>query len=184
MLPSAGSLILLSSDQCQRAARAKDPRFDGVFFVGVTTTGIYCRPVCTARAAGRDRCVFFDSRAEAEAGGFRACFRCRPELAPGNAPIDALPRLVDQAVRRIELGALNELSVDELAAQLGVTSRHLRRAMVQRLGVGPVELAQTARLAFAKRLLQDSALPFADLAFASGFQSVRRFNSAFRAQFG
>ncbi len=172
------------SDTYYRALASRDPRFDGVFFVGVTTTGIYCRPVCTARLAGRDRCVFFPTRAKAEAEGFRACFRCRPELAPGNAPVDAVPRLVDRAVRRIEHGALNEASVDELAEQLGVTGRHLRRAMVEQLGVSPVELAQTARLAFAKRLLQDSGLPLADLAFAAGFQSVRRFNSAFRAHFG
>jgi AraC family transcriptional regulator of adaptative response / DNA-3-methyladenine glycosylase II len=172
------------SDTYYRALASRDPRFDGVFFVGVTTTGIYCRPVCTARLAHRTRCVFFGTRAEAEAGGFRACFRCRPELAPGNASIDAVPRLVDQAVRRIEQGALNEASVDELAGELGVTGRHLRRAMADELGMSPVALAQTMRLQFAKRLLQDSALPFADLAFAAGFQSVRRFNAAFRAHFG
>src|SRR5258708_6696341 len=120
----------LTADACYRALTARDPRFDGVFFVGVTTTGIYCRPVCTARLAGRARCVFFRTRAEAERDGFRACFRCRPELAPGDAPVDATPRLVEQAVRRIEHGALNGASVEELAAALGVTDRHLRRAMV------------------------------------------------------
>src|SRR5581483_4741352 len=140
-----------------RALRSRDPRFDGVFFVGVTTTGIYCRPVCTARPARRDRCVFFLRAAEAEAEGFRACFVCRPELAPGNAPVDAVPRLVESAVRRIEQGALNDGSVEDLAGELGVTGRHLRRSMVDTLGVSPVELAQTARLAFAKRLLQDSS---------------------------
>src|SRR5437868_7575341 len=84
----------MNPDDCYRALTARDRRFDGVFFVGVTTTGIYCRPVCTARLAGRSRCVFFVTRAEAEREGFRACFRCRPELAPGNAPVDATPRLV------------------------------------------------------------------------------------------
>jgi len=172
------------SDTYYRALQARDPRFDGVFFVGVTTTGIYCRPVCTARLAGRARCVFFPTRVDAEREGFRACFRCRPELAPGNAPVDAVPRLVDQAVRRIEQGALNDDSVDALAEELGVSGRHLRRAMTDQLGLSPVELAQHARLSFAKRLLQDSALPLAELAFAAGFQSVRRFNSAFRAHFG
>jgi AraC family transcriptional regulator of adaptative response / DNA-3-methyladenine glycosylase II len=171
------------SETFYRALRARDPRFDGVFFIGVTTTGIYCRPVCTARPPRRDRCVFFKRPAEAEAEGFRACFICRPELAPGNAPVDAVPRLAESAVRRIEQGVLNDASVEELAAELGVTDRHLRRAMVDTLGVSPVELAQTARLAFAKRLLQDSGLKLADIAFASGFQSVRRFNSAFRARF-
>jgi AraC family transcriptional regulator of adaptative response / DNA-3-methyladenine glycosylase II len=171
------------SETFYRALRSRDPRFDGVFFVGVTTTGIYCRPVCTARPARRDRCVFFSRAAEAEAEGFRACFVCRPELAPGNAPVDAVPRLVESAVRRIEQGALNDGSIEDLAGELGVTDRHLRRSMVDTLGVSPVELAQTARLAFAKRLLQDSSLKLSDIAFASGFQSVRRFNSAFRARF-
>ncbi len=172
------------SDTYYRALASRDRRFDGVFFVGVTTTGIYCRPVCTARLAGRSRCVFFGTRIEAEREGFRACFRCRPELAPGNAPVDAVPRLVDRAVRRIEQGALNDGSVDALAGELGVSGRHLRRAMTEQLGLTPVELAQHARLSFAKRLLQDSSLPLAELAFAAGFQSVRRFNSAFRSHFG
>jgi AraC family transcriptional regulator, regulatory protein of adaptative response / DNA-3-methyladenine glycosylase II len=162
---------------------ARDARFDGVFFVGVTTTGIYCRPICTARVAGRDRCVFFAHAAEAEREGFRACFRCRPELSPGNAPVDAVPRLAATAIRRIEQGVLNDGSVEDLARELGVTDRHLRRAVVDAVGVSPVELAQSARLAFAKRLLQDSGLKLGDIAFASGFQSVRRFNSAFRERF-
>ncbi|MBL9038947.1 MAG: helix-turn-helix domain-containing protein [Archangium sp.] len=166
-----------------RALCARDRRFDGVFFVGVTTTGIYCRPVCNARTPGRDRCVFFTRAAEAERDGFRACFRCRPELSPGHAPVDAVPRLATAALRRIEQGALNEGSVESLAKELGVTDRHLRRAVVEAVGVSPVELAQSARLAFAKRLLQDSSLKVSDIALASGFQSVRRFNSAFRARF-
>jgi AraC family transcriptional regulator of adaptative response / DNA-3-methyladenine glycosylase II len=178
-----GAISCPVSDTFYRALRARDPRFDGVFFVGVTTTGIYCRPVCTARPPRRDRCLFFQRPAEAEAQGFRACFICRPELAPGNAPVDAVPRLVESAVRRIEQGALNDGSVEDLAAELGVTDRHLRRAMVELLGVSPVELAQTTRLAFAKRLLHDSRLKLSDVAFASGFQSVRRFNSSFRARF-
>ncbi|MBL8954534.1 MAG: DNA-3-methyladenine glycosylase 2 family protein [Myxococcaceae bacterium] len=172
------------SDTWYRAMLARDRRFDGVFFVGVKTTGIYCRPVCTARTPGPSRCEFFTSRIDAEREGFRACFRCRPELAPGNAPVDAVPRLVDQAVCRIEQGALNEGSVETLAEALNVSGRHLRRAMTDQLGLSPVELAQHARLGFAKRLLQDSALPLAELAFAAGFQSVRRFNSAFRSHFG
>ncbi len=173
----------MEPDVCYEALRARDARFDGVFFVGVTTTGIYCRPVCRARMPGRDRCVFFDRAAEAERDGYRACFRCRPELAPGHAPMDSLPRLVRAAVARIEAGALNDGSVDALAAELGVTARHLRRALESELGVSPVELAQSRRLALAKQLLQDTALPLAEVAFASGFQSVRRFNALFRARF-
>jgi len=176
--------VTLDADTSYRALCTRDVRFDGVFFVGVTTTGIYCRPVCRARTPRRDRCVFFDSAAAAEREGFRACFRCRPELAPGNGSVDAVPRLVGEAVRRIAEGALNDGSVDALAGSLGVTGRHLRRALVAELGVSPVELAQTERLALAKRLLQDSSLGLAELAYAAGFKSVRRFNSAFRARFG
>src|SRR5512138_3048925 len=142
-----------------KAVSARDARFDGVFFVGVTTTGVYCRPVCRARTPGRDRCLFFRTRAEAEREGFRACFRCRPELAPGQGPVDALPRLVARAVARIEAGDLNERSVDDLARSLQVSERHLRRALTASLGVGPVELAQSRRLALAKQLLQDTSLP-------------------------
>jgi len=177
-------LVILDPVTCYRAVSARDPRFDGVFFVAVTTTGIYCRPVCRARTPGRDRCLFFRTRAEAERAGYRACFRCRPELAPGQGPIDALPRLVERAVARVEAGELNERSVDDLASSLGVSGRHLRRALTAALGVGPIELAQSRRLALAKQLLQDTSLPLAELALASGFASVRRFNALFRARFG
>lgn len=176
--------MTLDADTSYRALRSRDARFDGLFFVAVRTTGIYCRPVCTARTPRRDRCTFFATAAAAEREGYRACFLCRPELAPGSAPLDATPRLARAAVQRIAEGALNEGSVDELAAGLGVTGRHLRRVLTEQLGVSPVELAQTARLALAKRLLQDSSLALAELAFAAGFQSVRRFNSAFQARFG
>jgi len=174
----------MDDDARYRALVARDARFDGVFFVGVTTTGIYCRPVCPARTAGRARCVFFRRAAEAEHAGFRACFRCRPELAPGGAHVDALSTLARAAIARIEAGALNEASLDDLASELGVTARHLRRAVRAEIGVSPVELAQTARLALAKQLLQDGATSMADVAHASGFSSVRRFNAAFRARFG
>ena len=173
-----------STDTWYRALCAHDERFDGVFFVGVETTGIYCRPVCRARTPGRDRCVFFHRAAEAERDGFRACFRCRPELAPGNGPVDSVPRLVEAALARIEAGALNDASLDALAGELGVSARHLRRAMAAELGVSPVELAQSRRLALAKQLLHETALPLTEIAFASGFSSVRRFNALFRARFG
>jgi AraC family transcriptional regulator of adaptative response / DNA-3-methyladenine glycosylase II len=176
--------VSLDPETCSRALDARDPRFDGRFFVGVRTTGIYCRPICPARPARRDRRVFFERAAEAERDGFRACFRCRPELAPGAGPVDALPRLVAAAAGRIEAGALNEGSVDDLAEALGVSGRHLRRAMVAELGVSPVDLAQTRRMALAKQLLQDTALPMAEVAFAAGFGSLRRFNAAFQARFG
>jgi len=180
----------LDPKTCYRALTAHDPRFDGVFFIAVKTTGIYCRPICPARVPRADRCEFYATAAEAERAGFRACFRCRPELAPGGAvdtsaaSVDAVVQLARTAARRIDAGYLNEASVDDLAAELGVTARHLRRAMEAKLGVTPIELAQTKRLALAKHLLQETALPLAEVAYASGFASVRRFNALFQARFG
>jgi AraC family transcriptional regulator of adaptative response / DNA-3-methyladenine glycosylase II len=183
MMQPAGSLILLSSDTCQRAARARDPRFDGVFFIGVTTTGIYCRPICPGRFVRPTNRRFFVSAAAAERSGYRPCLRCRPELAPGRAPVDAVSRLAFAAALRIGAGALNDGSVAGLARELGVSARHLRRALERQLGVSPVELAQTHRLLLAKRLLADTALPMTHVAFASGFQSLRRFNTVFRERY-
>jgi AraC family transcriptional regulator of adaptative response / DNA-3-methyladenine glycosylase II len=173
----------LDREACIRALDAHDERFDGVFFVGVRSTGIYCRPICPARPARRDRIDFFRLAAEAEHAGFRACFRCRPELAPGGAPVDALSRLARDAVQRIDAGFLNEHSLEALADSLGVTSRHLRRAVTAECGVSPVELAQSRRMALAKQLLHDTSLPLAEVAFASGFSSVRRFNALFQQRF-
>jgi AraC family transcriptional regulator of adaptative response / DNA-3-methyladenine glycosylase II len=175
---------VLTDDARYDALSARDPRFDGVFFVGVSTTGIYCRPICPARTPGRSRCTFYDTPARAEAAGFRACFRCRPELAPGNADVDAVDQLVAAAAQRIAEGALNEAGVDDLGAELGVSGRHLRRAMEARLGVSPVALAQSRRLALGKQLLQDTSLPVTQIAFAAGFTSVRRFNASFAAAMG
>lgn len=174
---------VLSPKVCYRALGARDPRFDGLFFVGVTTTGVYCRPICPARTPRVDRCQFFANAAAAEKAGFRACLRCRPELAPGRAPVDARSSLVARAVSRIDAGYLDEHPVEQLAAELEVSSRHLRRALEAELGVGPRELATTRRLALAKQLLHDSDLDLTTIAFASGFGSVRRFNAAFAARF-
>jgi AraC family transcriptional regulator of adaptative response / DNA-3-methyladenine glycosylase II len=176
--------VKLDSHICYRALAARDRRFDGVFFVGVRTTGVYCRPICPARTPRLDRCVFFAHAAEAERQGFRACFRCRPELAPGTASVDALPRLVGAAMGRIQRGYLNARSVEALAEELGVSARHLHRSLSAALGVTPVELAQSRRLALAKQLLQDTTLSMTDIALASGFASVRRFNALFRARLG
>lgn len=174
---------MLDAALCYKAMEARDPRFDGRFYVGVSTTGIYCRVICTARLPRRERCSFFRTSAEAEKAGYRACLLCRPELAPGPSRIDAVPRLVTRAVALIEEGFLNERSIESLAGELGVTGRHLRRAMEDELGVSPVELAQSRRLALAKQLLHDTRLNLAELAFASGFRSVRRFNALFQARF-
>ena len=175
---------MLTDDARYDALVTRDPRFDGVFFVGVSTTGIYCRPICPARTPGRSRCTFYATPVQAEAAGHRACFRCRPELAPGNADIDAVDALVARAARRIAEGALNDDSVDDLARELGVSARHLRRATEARLGVSPVELALSRKLGLAKQLLQDTGLPITEIAFASGFRSVRRFNAAFSERMG
>ena len=171
-------------DRWYAALQARDPRFDGVFFVGVSTTGIYCRPVCVARTPGRDRCTFFTDAAQAEKAGYRACFRCRPETAPGAAPIDARSRLVRAALARVDAGFLNDGSIEALAQSLGVTDRHLRRVVADEVGASLVEIAQSRRLAMARRLLADSGLPVAAIAFASGFRSVRRFNALFARRYG
>lgn len=173
----------LDPDQCFRALKSHDARFDGRFFVGVGTTLVYCRPVCTARTPLRRNCSFFPSAAAAENEGFRPCLRCRPELAPGYATVDANRRLARAAANRIEDGRLEGASLEDLAAKLGVTDRHLRRVFKEEFGVSPVEYAQTQRLLLAKRLLTDTALPVLEVAMASGFASLRRFNDLFKARY-
>ena len=174
---------MLDAEVCTRALGARDARFDGLFFVGITSTRVYCRPVCPARVSYPDRRRFFESPAEAEGAGFRPCLRCRPELAPGRALVDAVPRLAHVAAHRIAAGALNGRTIAELARDLGVSARHLRRALEREVGVSPIELAQTHRLLLAKRLLADTTLPVTRVAFASGFQSLRRFNAVFRDRY-
>ncbi|PYO07381.1 MAG: adenosine deaminase [Gemmatimonadetes bacterium] len=171
------------ADICERALNARDPRFDGIFFVGITSTRVYCRPTCPARVSYTHRRRFFDSAASAERAGFRPCLRCRPELAPGRAPMDAVPRLARVAADRIGAGALNGRTVADLARDLGVSERHLRRAVEHEIGVSPLDLAQTHRLLLARRLLGDTLLSVTRVAYASGFQSLRRFNAAFREQY-
>lgn len=170
---------LLDTDQCYRALLSHDARFDGRFFVGVRTTRIYCRPVCTVKPPLAKNCRYFPSAAAAETEGFRPCLRCRPELAPGFATVDANRRLAQSAARLIDDGKLQEASLEELAAHLAVTDRHLRRVFQQEFGVSPVEYAQTQRLLLAKRLLTDTDMTVLDVAMASGFQSLRRFNDLF-----
>lgn len=174
----------LDDRSCYAALKARDARFDGRFFVGVSTTGIYCRPVCPARTPGRERCSFYANAAAAERAGYRPCLRCRPELAPGHASVDAARTAARWAAARIDAGALNDGDLEQLAAQYGLSSRHLRRVMEAELGVTPVELAQTRRLLLAKQLLTDSTLGMTQVALASGFASVRRFNHLFRTRYG
>jgi AraC family transcriptional regulator of adaptative response / DNA-3-methyladenine glycosylase II len=168
---------------CYRALRARDARFDGRFFVAVSSTRIYCRPVCTVKPPKRENCRFYPSAAAAEIEGYRPCLRCRPELAPGNASIDATTRLAQAAASLIEDGTLNGEGVDAIAGRLGITDRHLRRAFGAEFGVSPIAFAQTQRLLLAKRLLTDTRLPVTEVALASGFGSLRRFNALFRSRY-
>jgi AraC family transcriptional regulator of adaptative response / DNA-3-methyladenine glycosylase II len=176
--------MLLNSDACFRAVRARDRRFDGRFFTAVATTGIYCRPICPVRAPKRENMRFFSSAAAAEGAGFRPCLRCRPEGAPGLAAVDAAGRLIGAAIAGIEEHALSNARVGDLAASLGISDRHLRRLTETELGVSPIELAQTQRLLLAKRLLSETSLNLTDIAFASGFGSLRRFNALFKSRYG
>lgn len=173
----------LDADACYRAFAAHDARFDGRFYVGVRSTRIYCRPVCVVRAPRREQCRFFPSAAAAEAAGFRPCLRCRPELAPGCAAVDAGRRLAHAAVALIDDGWLDGRSIAALAVRLGISDRHLRRVFDAEFGVAPVAYAQTQRLLLAKRLLTDTALPVTEVAYASGFASVRRMNALVRERY-
>jgi AraC family transcriptional regulator of adaptative response / DNA-3-methyladenine glycosylase II len=175
--------MTLDQDSCYRALSARDARFDGRFFVGVSSTRIYCRPVCTVRTPKRENCHFFPSAAAAEVRGYRPCLRCRPELAPGLASIDATTRLAQAAANYIENGALEDHGIEHLASRIGVTSRHLRRIFESEFGVAPIEYAQTQRLLLAKRLLTDTDLPVTDVALASGFRSLRRFNALIKSRY-
>ena len=169
---------------CDRARLARDPAFDGVFFTGVRTTRIYCRPVCPVRPARSQNVVFFRSAAAAERAGFRPCLRCRPETAPGSPAWSGTATTVARGMRLIEEGFLDEGSVSELADRLGIGPRHLLRLFFRHAGATPSEIAATRRVQTAKRLIDQTSMPLSAVAFAAGFGSVRRFNDAFRATYG
>jgi AraC family transcriptional regulator of adaptative response / DNA-3-methyladenine glycosylase II len=184
-------------DACYRALLARDARFDGCFFTGVSSTGIYCRPVCRARTPRRDNCHFFTLAAQAERAGFRPCLRCRPELAPSRINVlpgavpwsaqDAAGILAVQAVQLLDAAPLDgpgRTGMPQLAQRLGVSDRHLRRIFEAQLGVSPLQYLQTRRLLCAKQLLTDTTLPVPDVARLSGFGSQRRFNAAFSSHYG
>lgn len=184
----------LSAEACYRAVVARDARFDGRFHTCVKTTGIYCRPVCPARTPLFANVEFVASAAEAEARGYRPCLRCRPETAPdysawrGEVATGGAWRgtanTVSRALQMIDEGALDEGDVERLADRLGVGERHLRRLFRAHLGASPVAVAQTRRVRLAKALLHQTRLPMAEVALASGFGSVRRFNETFQALYG
>src|SRR5438045_2637992 len=164
------------------AYASRDPRFDGVFYIGVTSTGIYCRPICTAKTPKAANCRFFNSAEAAEKASFRPCLRCRPELAPGNAPVDDSQRIAHLVVQRIEEG-LEKSALEAIAGEFGLSSRQIRRIIQKELGVPPIQLLLTRRLLLAKQLLTETRLPVIDIAFASGFSSLRRFNDAFSIRY-
>jgi AraC family transcriptional regulator of adaptative response / DNA-3-methyladenine glycosylase II len=170
---------------CYRALRSRDARFDGLIFVGITSTGIYCRPVCPARSAKFENCRFFGSAAAAQEAGFRPCLRCRPETAPDLASWRGTSNSVSRALALINDGALDGdgASVEMLAERLGLGERQLRRLFLQHLGASPISVAQTRRVLFAKHLIHETRMSMTDVALAAGFGSVRRFNEIFRNLF-
>ncbi len=172
----------LDFNSCYRAVTARDARFDGLFFTAVRTTRIYCRSVCPARTPRASSCEFFSTAAAAERAGFRPCLRCRPELAPGRG--DFSSGLASAILARLQEGALDERSLEDLAAAIGLSSRQVRRVLHSHFGVTPVEVAQTQRLLFAKKLLHETALSMTEVALAAGFGSLRRFNAIFRERYG
>ena len=165
---------------CSRARLARDARFDGKFFIGVLTTKIYCRPVCRGRTSQEKNVRYFPSAAAAAEAGFRPCLRCRPECSPGTPAWAGTQNTVSRALRLISETGLEDGGVEALAEHLGVGSRHLRRLFLRHLGATPIAVAQTRRLHFAKRLIDETTLPMTQIAFAAGFGSVRRFNAAIR----
>src|SRR5438874_2274626 len=178
------SMMDMDRTACYRALATRDARFDGRLFVGVKTTGIYCRPICPARLPKRENVIFFPSAAAAQEAGFRPCLRCRPEAAPDLAAWRGTSNTVARALSLIETGALDGTDVAALAERLGVGDRQLRRLFKQHLGASPVAVAQTRRVLLAKQLIQETLLPMGEVALASGFGSVRRFNETFQQLFG
>ncbi len=176
--------MMTSNEIFERARLSRDPRFDGKFFVGVRTTGIYCRPICPANAPKSENVSFYRTAAAASEAGFRPCLRCRPECAPGTPAWAGTCTTVQRGLKLIAEGALDEGNVETLAERLGVTSRHLRRLFTKHLGASPLSVAHTQRLHFAKNLIDQTGLPMHDIAVAAGFGSTRRFNDTFRKTYG
>ncbi|MBX3585451.1 MAG: methylphosphotriester-DNA--protein-cysteine methyltransferase family protein [Ramlibacter sp.] len=174
----------MEEDGWYAALSRRDASLDGLFFVAVRTTGIYCRPVCPARIPRRENTSFFRSAVLAQEAGYRPCLRCRPESAPDSPAWIGSLASVNRGLRLIDEGALVDGDVEALATRLGMTGRQLRRLFAQHVGASPLAVEQTRRVLLAKKLLHETALPVTEIAFAAGFGSVRRFNEAFLAMFG
>ncbi len=175
--------MIESNDRLYEAFKAKDARFDGRFFIGISTTGIYCRPVCKAKQPKAENCTFYHTAAEAEQAGYRPCLLCRPELAPGKSIVDSTANLVYRAARLLEGTCGSGHNLEEIACRLGCTDRHLRRVFKDAYNVSPVQYLQTCRLLLAKNLLTDTELSVLDVAMAAGFGSLRRFNDLFKKHY-
>jgi len=165
---------------CSRARLTRDARFDGKFFIAVLTTGVYCRPICPARTCKEHNVRYYATASAAAEAGFRPCLRCRPECSPGTPAWLGTPSTVLRALRLIDEGGLEDGGVEVLAERLGVGPRHLRRLFLKHLGATPITVAQTRRLQFAKKLIDETCLPMSQVALASGFGCVRRFNASIR----
>lgn len=174
----------LDHTACYRAVSSRDARFDGRFFTGVKTTGIYCRPICPARTPRSENIEFFPTAAAAQEAGFRPCLRCRPETAPNLGAWRGTSNSVSRGLALIEMGALDNGNVEALANRLGLGERHLRRLFREHLGASPIAIAQTRRILLAKQLIHETHLPITEIAFAAGFGSIRRFNEAILSLFG
>lgn len=176
--------MLLNNDDFEHARQTRDPRFDGRFFVGVLTTGIYCRPVCPVRVPKKENVRLYPTAAAAAEAGFRPCLRCRPESSPGTPAWQGSSWKVSRALQLIERGLMDDGSVEELADQLDIGPRQLTRLFKQHIGASPVTVAQTRRLHFAKQLIDETDLSMTDICFAAGFGSLRRFNAVFQSVYG
>ncbi|WP_240760276.1 bifunctional transcriptional activator/DNA repair enzyme AdaA, partial [Phytoactinopolyspora endophytica] len=171
---------MLDEEVCYRAVRSRDERFDGVFYIGVTSTGIYCRPSCPARTPKRENIRFYRSAAEAQGAGFRACRRCRPDTTPGSPEWNVRADVTARAMRLIADGLVDRHGVAGLADRLGYSERQIHRALVGEVGAGPLRLARSQRAHTARTLLETTDMPVTELAFAAGFASIRQFNDTIR----
>ena len=178
------AVMVLSAAVCDRARMARDPRFDGRFFIAIRSTGIYCRPICPSPHARRENVLYFQTAAEAVAAGFRACRRCRPEALPGTPRWNGTASTVSRALRLIQDGALQEENLAGLAQRLGVSVRQLDRLFAVHLGTSPTAIAKTWRLNRARALILETDFPMSRVAVEAGFRTVRRFNDAIRARWG
>ncbi len=173
----------LSFEQCYRAIERRDARLDGVFFVAVTSTRIFCRPVCPAITPKRANCCFYPTAATAMAAGFRPCLRCRPESAPDSPAWNGTMTTVTRALRLIEAGALDTQPIEQFADRLGVGARHLRRLFMRHVGASPLSVARNRRALRARHLITESDRPMTEIAYAAGFTSIRQFNQTFHQLF-